>query len=195
MAKKLYGAAAAAHAKRLGRSRRKTPSRAIVRTRTRTVTRHVKSPRRRRGRRHGGGGGGIKLTHLALATAGLAFVTSSEHGPKAFTDIAAKIPGSKTFGTAAMVGVIALAVDRFVKPNRWLKLLGTAGVVLAASKIGEQGTDFKFTGDVQGNDGGGSFDLSDESGLDMGDMDGDDDMGDDVEGDDDMGDDEVGDDE
>lgn len=169
--KKLYGAAAAAHAKKVGRKRSGRKSTAIVKTRTRTV--HVKSPRRK-GRK---GSGPMKLTHLALATAALGFITK----PNATTGIQgtintamAKVPGTKTFGATAMLGIGALAIDRFVKPNKWLKLLGTAGIVLAAAQVGQQGTDFKFLGDS------GDYDLSDDI-EDIGDDDdlGDDDLGDD----------------
>lgn len=168
MGKKLYGAAAAAHAKKVGRRSRKR-STAIVRQSTRTVYRSAPKRKTYRRRRHGGGG--IRLTHLALASAGLAFVTGQSSPIAAIRDNAAKIPGAKTFGPAAAVGVACLAVDRFVKPNKWLKLLGTAGVVLAAVRFGEQGTAFKWVGD--GDDVG--YDLAD----DISDVDGDDDMGDD----------------
>lgn len=114
----------------------------------------------------------MKLTHLAIASAGLAFMTSAKSPVKALTDFADKIPGTKTFGAPAMIGVACLAVDRFVKPNRWLKLLGTAGIVLAAVKVGSEGTDFKFVGD-EGDVG--DYDLADE---DVGDV-GDDDLGED----------------
>lgn len=172
--KKLYGAAAAAHAKKMGRrSGGKRRSTSLARTSTRTV--YVKTKRRGGGRRKGGSGP-MKLTHLALATAALGFISK----PGATTGIQgaintamAKVPGTKTFGPTAMLGIAALAVDRFVKPNKWLKLLGTAGIVLAAAQVGQQGTDFKFLGDDSGD-----YDLSD------------DDMGDDIEDVDDIGDDE-----
>jgi len=120
----------------------------------------------------------MKLTHLAIATAGLAFVTkagATSGFQKSINDVVEKIPGTKTFGATAMLGVIALAVDRFVKPNKWLKLLGTAGVVLAAAQIGQKGSDFKFLGE---DEHAGDYDL------------GDDDVGDDDLGDDDVGDDD-----
>lgn len=162
MAKKLYGAAAAAHAKKMGRSKkRRSHSKAITHTRTRKV--YVKS--KRRSRKHGGGG--MKLTHLALATAGLAFLTQSgktDGIQGTINNAMAKVPGTKTFGATAMLGIGALAVDRFIKPNRWLRLLGTAGVVLAASQIGQKGTDFKFLGDGGGETG--AYDLDDVSDLD-----------------------------
>lgn len=172
--KKLYGAAAAAHAKKVarkgGKSRRST---AITHT-SRTVHVHHKARRRRR---HGGGGGPMKLTHLALATGALAFITKAGGAKDDFStkinEAMANVPGTKTFGATAMLGIGALAVDRFIKPNKWLKLLGTAGIVLAAAQVGSKGSDFKFLGD---NDVG-DYDLAD-------------DLGDDDLGDDDIGDDE-----
>lgn len=171
MAKRLYGAAAAAHAKKMGKrsKKRRSHSTAIVHTRTRKV--YVKQKRRGRSRH---GGGGMKLTHLALATAALGFITK----PNATTGIQGsinsmmqKVPGTKTFGATAMLGIGALAIDRFVKPNKWLKLLGTAGVVLAAAQVGSQGTDFKFLGD---GDDVGDYDLQGDDDI------GDDDIGDDI---------------
>lgn len=170
--KKLYGAAAAAHAKKVarggrGKARRST---AIQRT-TRTVHVHHKAKRRRGGK---SGGGALKLTHIALATAGLAFATKPGTGFQASVNsFMEKVPGTKTFGATAMLGIGALAIDRFVKPNKWLKLLGTAGIVLAAAQVGSKGADFKFLGDDETGD----FDLAD-------------DIGDDDIGDDDIGDDE-----
>jgi hypothetical protein len=179
--KKLYGAAAAAHAKKMGRSgggkRRK--STAMTHT-TRTVHVHHKAKRKGGGKRKGSGGGGMKLTHLALATAGLAFVTkagATTGFQKSINDAMDKVPGTKTFGATAMLGVAALAVDRFVKPNKWLKLLGTAGIVLAAAQIGSKGTDFKFLGDDSET---GDYELEgDEDIEDVDDIEDDDDIGDD----------------
>jgi hypothetical protein len=176
--KKLHGAAAAAHAKKMGRrgggKRRK--STAMTHT-TRTVHVHHKAKRKGGGKRKGSGGG-MKLTHLALATAGLAFVTkagATSGFQKSINDAMDKVPGTKTFGATAMLGVAALAVDRFVKPNKWLKLLGTAGIVLAAAQIGSKGTDFKFLGD----DSTGDYELEgDEDIEDVDDISDDDDIGD-----------------
>jgi hypothetical protein len=112
--------------------------------RTKYKTRHAVTKHRRR---HAASGAGIKLGHLALATAGLAYVMSEKGPVPTVRTYAAKIPGAATFGTPAAVGIAALAIDRFVKRNKWLKLLGIAGVVLAATKLGDQGADFKFIGD------------------------------------------------
>jgi hypothetical protein len=86
-----------------------------------------------------------------------------------------KVPGTKTFGATAMLGIGALAIDRWVKPNRWLKLLGTAGVVLAAAQIGTKGTEFKFLGDHET----GAYDLEGDGIEDLDDIDDVDDIGDD----------------
>lgn len=117
----------------------RAPSR---RRRSSAPVRHRRSRRRSRS-----GSGRVDILHLGLATAALGFLTGPKSPIQQIPTMARKIPGATTFGPAAIIGVSALAVDRFMKPNKWLKLLGTAGIVLAAAKIGEQGTDFKFVGD------------------------------------------------
>ncbi len=118
------------------------------------------------------------MLHLAIATGAMSYLTGAQ-GPAVVKTYGSKIPGAATFGLPAVVGLSALAVDRFVKPNKWLKLAGLAGIVLAASKIGEAGSGFAWVGD-------------DESTGDVGD-DYSGDVGDDDVGDDDVGDDDVGD--
>lgn len=143
----------------------KTRTRTIVKTKTRAV--HVKGKRRHR--RGGGGGSGMpRLLPLAGATLALAYVTN-DSGPAFVRDNINKLPGAKTFGPTTMAGLACLAVDRFVKPNKWLKLFGLAGVVLGAAQVGKQGTGFKWVGDESTGD----YDLAD----DMSDV-GDDDMSD-----------------
>lgn len=119
-------------------------SRAPTRTRTRTVV--VK----RKARRRSGGksGGGIKPLHLALAAAGVAFLAGPRTPVKKVPELMNKVPGAKTFGPEAVLGVACLAANKWVKPNKWLKLAGYAGIVAAAMKVGQQGTDFKYVGDV-----------------------------------------------
>lgn len=143
-------------------------------THTRT-TRAAKRTHRRR--RHGGSFAGVPVVPVALAAAGLAYLTGKS-GPKQVQDLAAKIPGVKTFGPLAVTGLACLAADRFVKRNKWLRVAGVVGVAAAAMKIGEQGSSFKWVGD---SDDIGDYDIADI---------GDDDVGDD---DDDIGD--IGDDE
>lgn len=103
---------------------------------------------------------GINLLHVGLAAGALAYATG-DSGPAMIRNAAAKIPGTKTFGAAATIGLGCLAVDRFVKRNRYLKLLGVAGVVLAATQVGRQGTGFRWVGDD---------DLSDVADMDMSDV-------------------------
>ena len=117
--------------------------------RTRTVgSVSAAAPRRRRAV---GGGGGPKLVHVALATLVLGYMTGPK-GPKFVTEQVAKLPGVATFGGAAVVGGIALGVDKFVKPNKYLKALGYAGVVLAAAQVGAKGSDFKYVGELSSGD-------------------------------------------
>jgi hypothetical protein len=150
---------------------------AAPRKRAPAKRRATSKPKRRR--HHRGGGGKISIVHLAAAGIGLAYIAGAS-GPKTLTDFAAKIPGAKTFGNPAIVGLACLAADKFVKPNKWLRLVGYAGVVLAAVEIGTKGTKFQWLGDDESS---GDFDISDmgdDIGADMGDDDmGDDDMGDD----------------
>jgi len=133
-----------------------------------TVTKYrnkaVKKVHHRRKRGHGGM---PNILHLGLATAALSYLTGPS-GPEAIKTYGNKIPGAATFGLPAVGGLACLAVDRFVKPNKYLKLAGIAGIVLAATKIGEQGSNFKFVGDEEMGD------IGDD---DIGDI-GDDDVGD-----------------
>jgi len=149
-----------------GKARRAT-SGAITKYRTRTVTkyktRHVKAKGTRRGRRRSAGGGSIRPLHLALASAGVAYLTSAK-GPQTVKDMVNKVPGAKTFGAPAALGIACLAVDKFVKPNRWLKLAGYAGIVAAAMKVGEQGSSFKWVGDNE-FDMAGDDDIADADDL------------------------------
>lgn len=125
------------------KSGRRTRTRTIYKTRTRTL----RAATRRRRRSGSGGVGSVNIFHVALATAGLSYAVKNVD---AVYSVAAKIPGSKTFGPAAMVGLACLATDKFLVKNRWLKLMGIAGVVLAASQLGTKGTDFEWLGDVNG---------------------------------------------
>jgi len=136
----------------------------IVVKQTRTVTR---KPKHKRRRHHKGGGGRLSIVHLAAAGVGLAYLAGA-NGPAMVRDTAAKLPGAKTFGNPAMVGLACLAADHFVKHNKWLRLVGYAGVVLAAVEIGSKGSSFQWLGD---DDSSGDFDISDVGA--------DDDMGDD----------------
>jgi hypothetical protein len=131
----------------------------------------AKMPRRSR-KRHSAGGiaSTSNIVHVGGATLGLAYLLGPKSPFPSMRTHAEKIPGAKTIGIPAAVGIAALATDRFLYKNKWLKLAGVAGVVLAAARIGEAGTDFKWVGD---DDVAGDFD-------DVGDDVGDDDVGDDV---------------
>jgi hypothetical protein len=132
---------------------------AMTRYRTRTVTkyktRHVKAKRHHRRRGHGHGIGMKSIVPLALTAAGMSYVLSESQGIASVRSAVNKIPGAKTFGAPAALGVACLAIDKFVKPNKYLKLAGLAGIVLAASRIGDKGSTFQWLGD----DG---YDLSDD---------------------------------
>jgi hypothetical protein len=117
----------------------------MVRTRTRTVV------VRRAARRARGAVGGMRWTHLAAGAAAISYLASAK-GPAAVRNLAMKIPGSATFGPAATIGLACLAADKFVKPNRFLKAAGWAGVVIAAAQFGSKGMDFKWVGDHANDD-------------------------------------------
>jgi hypothetical protein len=123
-------------------AKRKKSSTALAR-RSRRRYHLAKMPRRRRSSRRGTG---INMVHLGAATLGLAYLTGAASPIKQIPTMAAKIPGAKTFGAPAVVGVTALAVNHF-RPNKWLKLLGAAGIVLAAARVGEKGSSFSWVGD------------------------------------------------
>lgn len=141
-----------------GRARRRSTALAVRENIViQTAPRRSSSPKRRHhhvakrkhhGRRRSSGGGGIKLTHVAIAAAGLSYLTSDASPIKAIPQYTAMIPGAKTFGNTTMAGLACLAADRFVKRNRWLRLAGIAGVVAGALQVGAKGTDFKWLGDA-----------------------------------------------
>lgn len=139
----------------------KSKSKAIAHRRSSSPSkrrRHHATTRRSR-KRHGGGN--MNLIKLGGATLGLAYLLGDKTPLPSATTYAAKIPGAKTFGAPAAVGIAALAVDRFVKPNPWLKLLGAAGIVLAAAKVGGQGSEFKWVGDDETTADIGDDDIAD----------------------------------
>jgi len=141
-----------------GRRARRSSSTAIVRRRS-------SSPApRRRGRRRGSNGGGGGGGRLSLSTIGpplaaaavLGYVVkrsgSSGIGAQVI-ELAKKVPGQKTFGTAPAVGAIALGLDRFVFRHRYLRLIGMAGLIIGAYDAG--GTkDLKWVGNVGDADDG-----------------------------------------
>lgn len=146
-------------------SSRSAPSRAITvrrraaplaRTRTRTVV------VRRSARRARAAIGGIRPIHLAVGAAAISYLASSS-GPAVIRNFAAKIPGSATFGPAATIGLGCLAVDKWIKPNRYLRAAGYAGIVIAAAQFGSKGANFRWVGD---HDDVADLDIGDDVGDD-----------------------------
>lgn len=144
-----------------GRFTKGGSSKAMVRYRTKHITkyrtRHAATrPRRRRSGKHSGA---LSLTKLGIAAVGIGWLTSAQSSPavKVRDFFATTIPGGKTFGPAAMLGGTALVIDRFVYKSPWLRAAGIVGVVAAALKLGEQNTGFKFLGDVSGDHGEDEF--------------------------------------
>lgn len=139
--------------KRSGGKRRARRSTAVAR-------RSSSSPARRRGggrRRRGGGMGNLSLRTLGpplLAAGTLGWLVKRQGGGEVgakVIELAKKVPGQKTFGTAPAVGALALLVDRFVYRHRYLRMVGMAGLVIGAYDAG--GTkDLKWLGGVGGGD-------------------------------------------
>lgn len=125
----------------------------LARTRTRTVV------VRRAARRARAAIGGIRPIHLAVGAAAISYLAGSK-GPTSLKLLTSKIPGTATFGPAATIGLTCLAIDKWVRPNRYLRAAGYAGIVIAAAKIGAAGMDFKYVGDS--NDGVADIDIGDE---------------------------------
>lgn len=140
--------------------KKKHHRKAIVKYKTRSRP-HKRHHRRRRG----GGGGGISITHALIAGAVVGYALKQA----AVTDLVNKVPGVKTFGAAAGVAAIGLGVDHFVWRNKWVRLIGVGGAVVAAYTMGQN--EFKMPAWVGDGD-----DIGDaDDGLLVGDLDGDDD--------------------
>jgi len=129
----------------------------LTRTRTRTVV------VRRAARRARAAIGGIRPIHLAVGAAAISYLAGAK-GPASLKLLTAKIPGTATFGPAATIGLTCLAIDKWVKPNRYLRAAGYAGIVIAAAKVGAAGMDFKYVGD--NNDEVADLDIGDDVGDD-----------------------------
>jgi hypothetical protein len=122
----------------------------------------------RRGSRRGRSrrGGGMSIGKLLVAGVALGYVGRA--GGMA-AGIASKVPGNKTFGGPAALGIACFAIDKWVKPNPWLKAAGVIGIAAAALKVGEQNTAFQWVGDDDvGIDLAGDADLMDDD-IDVGD--------------------------
>lgn len=133
--------------RRKSSSGRRRPSVAIVRVGSASPAKRA-APRRRR---RGAAGGSMTSTHalmgVGVAAAALNYIAAHDTAGIR-TKAVDKLPGTKTFGAPAMLGLACLAVDRFAYKSKYLKLAGIAGVVLAASAIGEKGADFAWLGDA-----------------------------------------------
>lgn len=137
-----------------GARKRSAPkSRALAR-------RSSSSPTRRR-RRGGGDGGKLSLRTLGppIIAGGVMGALVNRWGKKSdglaaqVIELAKKVPGQKTFGTAPALGVIALGIDRFVYRHRYLRLFGVAGLVIGAYDAGSK-SDLKWVGSVGDADDG-----------------------------------------
>lgn len=136
-------------------------TKALVRTRTKHVTkwRTRSQPKRKVSRRRGrgGGSGGVTAAKLAIAGIGLgALVGSQNMAPKSITDQVDKLPGVKTFGRVAVVGLGLGAIGKYTRLggrfSPWLRAAGAVGLVAAAIKLGTDNTGFKFIGDDYDDD-------------------------------------------
>jgi hypothetical protein len=172
------------HKKSGKRKHHKSKTRVVhVAGKTRVV--HVKSKTHRR--RHGSGGGGVGLKHLVLGTLGLAFLTGQNAPIAAIPDNLKKLPGTATFGTTAVAGGFALAIDKWLWRNKWLRAAGWAGVILGAAQVGDKGKNFAWVGDAApGRQLRGEEPVADIN------ISGDEEMGDEEMGDEEMGDEETG---
>lgn len=134
-----------------GASRARSTTTAIVvaapRTMSRPRPRIVYTKKKHHARRGRGKHAGLNIKTLAIAGAGLAFLTSASSPIQAIPNAVNKIPGAKTFGATTMAGAACLAINHF-KPNKWLKAAGWVGVIAGALQVGAKGTDFKWVGDA-----------------------------------------------
>ena len=134
---------------------------ALVRTRTRTITKYKtrRAPvaRRRRSYRRGGAGrGGVTAGKIAVTAVGLGALLSQNLGPAPVRTFMDKVPGTKTFGSVAIAGLGLGAIGHFTswggRFRPWLKAAGVVGIVAAGVKLGTDNTGFKFVGDEYDDD-------------------------------------------
>jgi hypothetical protein len=120
------------------------------RHRSHAITHHKKG--RRRGARRGGHGG-VTPAKLLVSSIVLASAAGTNNGPLGdkIYNLVQKVPGAKTFGGAATAGLLCGGLYKFTKIGGrlrpWLAAAGVVGIVGAALKVGEQGTNFKWLGD------------------------------------------------
>lgn len=129
-------------------------SKALVKYRTRAITKYKTRTIVKRGRRRGRGRGESVISKvLPLAAAAVAVgYASGEGNLTSVTDTLKKIPGVKTVGVPMGIGVLALGANRFLFRNRYLKLIGVAGVIIGAAQMGAKKFDLEWLGDP--DDGG-----------------------------------------
>lgn len=125
-------------------------SKAIVRYRTKAVTKwrtRSKPTKGRRRRRSSGGGSTVsRLLPIALTAAAVGYV-AGEGNMVEVTDQLKRIPGVKTVGVPMGLGIVALGVNKFLFRNKWLKLVGAAGVIIGAAQLGAKKFDLEWLGD------------------------------------------------
>lgn len=150
--------------------KRRAPSKAIVVVgataprRRRAAPRHVAAShqshpvhvRRRKSHRKGRIIGGSPMGY-ALMAGGMAYIdaqgTGDDKGIAGSVNKALdKLPGAKTLGRPAVAGLALGALEHFTsvggRLRPYMRIAGTIGVILAASKVGAAGTAFKWLGDA-----------------------------------------------
>lgn len=128
------------------------PARAPARRRSHSKP--VKKTGRRR-RNYGGGSSGVTMGKVIGAGVGLALLTSDtglmKETGKSIRDALDKVPGSKTFGRVAVAGLGLGALGKWVvkggRARPWLLAAGVVGLAVAAVKLGDQNSEFKWLGD------------------------------------------------
>jgi hypothetical protein len=108
--------------------------------------RHSRPKRHHRRRK---GGAGVSWVQALAAGAVLGYV--AENVPQV-TQMVSKVPGAKTFGVPATIGVLALAADKYVHHNKWLKIVGIGGILVGAYQLGQKKFDVKWVGDTNMGD-------------------------------------------
>lgn len=144
------------------RKRRRTSAPKAVRRRRAASTAMVvaSAPRRSTRRRSSLRQGNTTAAKIGIAAVVLGSVAGTATGPVGgrVKELVDKLPGAKTFGSAATAGLY-LGATQLIKPglggpkiSPWLKAAGIVGLVAAGLRVGEAGTSFKWLGDY-GSDG------------------------------------------
>lgn len=135
----------------MAKFRKRSHSKALaVRSVRPVIIRQTRVVKPKHRRRRGGGGAGMGgLGNVAIAAIGMSYMANNVETVKS---LANKIPGSQTFGPAGALGLAALAIDKFIYRNKWLRLAGVAGVVIAAVTVGTKGSSFQWMGALEARD-------------------------------------------